>query len=619
MHKLASSYPRLLCTASVVGLASILVSCSGTPFALRTMDELKASVVESAGRELRPLGEQRVEVTPTGRPETASFLEERLEELDSMGGPVSYLGADSVLSRDIREDLTDEELGRLRDAEEDLFRLGTDLLGAPTRTFDLSLQQAVASAVEHNLNVQIARLEPAISEAQVARAESVFDWVFFADYDFQKIDQVQQTPIVAGTPVGVGSSRSVTNAYETGIRKSLTTGGQITASQGQRNSNNLTTGFALFPDPSNSVFLDLGLTQPLLRGAGKEVGLAQVRLNQNLERSTIYSLKLALIQTVRDTEAAYWRLFQAQAELDIQRRSLLRGILTRDILEKRLNFDARPAEYSDAVATVERRRNALILAEQAVRDASDSLKVFINDPALSVTSEVLIRPVDRAITDPITFSLLDSVITALDERPEIGIAILNMDSASIQQAVAENNLLPTLDLSFRARFQGLDSDVEEAYEQIGNGRFVDYTLGVEFEQPIGNRPARSLFRQRELERLQAVVAYRQAVQGVARNLKVALRGVDTTFRLIQQSRISRLAATDNLRALRVLEQTIQQLDPNFLDLKFGRQDALAAAELEEVRAMVSYNIAITNYYAAEGTVLARNGIELLVPDADEIP
>ena len=123
---------------------------------------------------------------------------------------------------------------------------------------------------------------------------------------------------------------------------------------------------------------------------------------------------------------------------------------------------------------------------------------------------------------------------------------------------------------------------------------------------------------RELERLQSVVSYRQAVQDVALNIKTALRQVDTTYRLIQQSRISRLAATDNVRALRVLEQTIQQLDPTFLDLKFRRQEALANAEIDEIRSLVAYNIALANYHAAEGTILDRNGIVFEAPSADEI-
>lgn len=600
-------------------LAGAGLSCNSTPFDENsTIENLRASVVESAERELRPLGESPNWKTTEGRTESLDFLNERLDELKAMGGPESYDDEAPVLSEDIREDLTDEDLARLREEERALFELGENLLGEKTETFKLSLRQAIGSAVAHNLDVQIARLEPAISEAQVAGAESVFDWVLFGSYEFQRTDSVQQTPIVNGVPVGVGSSEERSNAYTTGIRKALTTGGQISVEQGLTNSNNLTEGFNLFPDPSNQVFLDMALQQPLLRGAGRDVALAQVRLNRNLERSQIHALKLSLIQTVRETEASYWRLMQARMELDILRRSLLRGILTRDILEKRLDFDARPAEFSDAVANVERRRNSLILAQQALRDASDNLKKLMNDPSLPVTGEVLLKPVDTAVTEPVRFSLLNSLVTALDERPEVGVAVLDMDSASIQQAVAENNLLPTLDLSFRARFTGLDSDVEEAYEQIGRSEFVDYTLGVEFEQPLGNRPARSLRRQRELERLQSVIAYRRAVQDVALNLKIALREVDTSFRLIEQSRISRLAATDNLRALRVLEQTIQQLDPNFLDLKFGRQDALANAELDEIRALVTYNIAIANYQAAEGTILERNGIVFDVPNADEI-
>jgi outer membrane protein TolC len=276
----------------------------------------------------------------------------------------------------------------------------------------------------------------------------------------------------------------------------------------------------------------------------------------------------------------------------------------------------KPAEYSDAVATVERRRADVIRAENALRQRSDSLKALMNDEGLTVGSEALLLPADDAPETPIVFSLLDAVTRAIELRPEIQQSILSIDDASIRQIVAESGRLPLLDMAFRARFHGLDGDTGEAYEQIGDGRFVDFLLSAVFEQPIGNRGPEAEYRASHLARMQATVEYRRVLQAVVLEVKTALRNVTTNYQLIEQTRSSRLAAAENLRTLLVQEQTIQSLTPDFLDLKFRRQESLAQAEAAEVQALTDYNVSLAEYHAATGQALERNGIVFDVPEVE---
>jgi outer membrane protein TolC len=416
-------------------------------------------------------------------------------------------------------------------------------------------------------------------------------------------------------PVGVDSSQSQSVGYETGIRKRLTSGGTLSLSQGQTYTDDRTTGTVLSPDPAQSTFLDISLDQPLLRGFGSDVALAEVRLTENIERRAIHEYKARLINSVTSTERAYWNLVAAYRTLQIRQRVLQRGIETRDVLQSRLQFDVRPSEYSDAVATVERRRGDVIRAENDLRQRSDDLKLLINDDELTVGNEALLLPADEALEQPVRYSLLDSVTTAMQYRPEVQQALLGIDDASIRQTVADNARLPLLDLSFQSRFQGLSEETDEAYEDIGEGQFVDFLVGALFEQPIGNRGAEADYRRRQLERMAATVDYRATLQRVVLEVKTALRNVTTNWQLIEQARSSRLAATENLRTLLVQEQTIQSLTPDFLDLKFRRQDSLAQAEIDEVGALTDYNIALAELSSAMGTALERNRIEFVVPDA----
>ena len=67
------------------------------------------------------------------------------------------------------------------------------------------------------------------------------------------------------------------------------------------------------------------------------------------------------------------------------------------------------------------------------------------------------------------------------------------------------------------------------------------------------------------------------------------------------------------------EQTIQSLTPDFLDLKFRRQESLANAEQSEVQALIEYNIALSSLSGATGTALERNNIRFVVPEGGHDP
>lgn len=567
---------------------ALLAGCAGSPLEVERTASLRQSVVDSARRELRDA--ERIP-QPLDIPRQARALEfppERLSELEAMAGPRAYAPTAEI---------------------------GPGLLGEPAPQFRVDLAQSVGRSVKQAVEAQRASLDPAIGEAQVVAARAVFDWVFFTNAQWDSTDAPQTVPFVGGVPVGIGARESQSVGYETGIRKRMTSGGTLAISQGQTYSDDKSTGTRLSPDPSNRAFLDVTLSQPLLRGFGSTVALAEVRLAENTERRAVHEYKATLITTVTEAERAYWELAQAYRELQIRQRLLQRGIETRDVLASRRQFDVKPAEFSDAVATVERRRADVIQAENVLRQRSDRLKLLINDDELTVGNETLLLPADEALEQPVKFSLLDAVSTALQNRPEVQQALLSIDDASIRQSVADNARLPQLNMAFQSRFQGLDESAGDAYQDVSEARFVDFLLGAQFEQPIGNREAEAQYRRLQLERMQSTIEYRGVVQRVVLDVKTALRNVSTNWQLIEQNRASRLAASENLRTLLVQEQTVQSLTPDFLDLKFRRQESLAQAEIAELTALINYNIALADYHRSTGTALERNRIDFIVPDA----
>ncbi|MEO1535510.1 MAG: TolC family protein [Planctomycetota bacterium] len=575
-----------LSSAALVVLAGGLTGCS-SPFGESNRDITERSVLDAVRREMI-LAQQTPDYRPTLRDSTVDSLEipdRRMDELNELSGPTSYAEVDSEVSE--------------------------DLLGASQVSVRIGLERAIRSAAERNLTLQFQRLAPAISEAQLVQALANFDWTFFVNGQYQYLDQPRTSTTFFGAAVNTLQQSDVS----TGLRKSTTTGGTFQLDTTWTWSQNETPGLEVFPDPANTVTVGAQLTQPLLRGAGSDVARATVRLAANNERNAVQALKSTLISTIQQTEEAYWNLQLANESLRVQQRLLRRGEGVRDIIVNRGDLDATQAEIADARAEVESRRAAVIRAERSLRSASDQLKVLINDPDLTIGSELLLLPADGAVEEPIRYSLADALTTAFAERPEVAQAIISLENTGIRKQVARNGILPRLDLNLEARYSALGARPNDAYDDVFDGNFIDYLVGLAFEQPIGNRLANANLREAQLEQMQAITSYQNTIQQVTLEVKNALRDVVTGFQLIEQTRTARVAAAENLRALRVQIETTGGYTAFNLDQWLNRQALLAAAELEEVQSLISYNIAVARLHSVLGTTLTRNNIEFEVENA----
>lgn len=587
---------------SLLSAGCVLLSGCAGPLGQRGEEDLRRSVLESLRREIDPLGDKAGERT-TSRGSATSELEIRekyLKEIDRDYNPERYYTG------------TGGDYQSL---------LGEDLTGGEQKTVSIGLRRAVRSALKRNLSAQEATLGPAISGAQVAAAEAAFDWVFFSNLTWQDLDVPQTGP---GFIPGL---RETTNARQTlnsttGLRRSLVTGGAFSVQNELIYSDLRSSGFGVLPtpNPASSVALTFQFDQPLLRGSGADVALATVRLSRNAQRRSISALKSRLISVVTDTETAYWDLVRAQRELAIASKLLERGIKVRDDIKARRVLDAVQAQVADAVATVEQRKAGVLRARRGLRRASDRLKSLMNASDLPVGSEILLLPSDDALDQPLTYSLVDEIETAIAHRPEIDTALLAIDDSSIRQVVAENGTMPKLDVRVQAALHGLEEYAGRAYGEIGRGEFIDdFLLGLFFEQPVGNRGPEAEFRRRRLERMQSVVAYRRTVQDIVLEVKNALDDVVTNYELIDQARAGRIAAAESVRTLLVEKRlTNAGYTVERLNVELTRQDALAAAERAEVQSLIDYNAAIARLHQATGTTLERNRINFVVPDENQI-
>ena len=432
MPKYRSGWVSLL--AAGLGLAG----CA-TPFGPdNTEQALRRRIASAVPDELAALGtdESLLQISqPAGEVEAA--LSQRWSELDEIGPTVPF------------------PRGELD--------LGADLTGGEQKEVALSLRSAIVTAVRNNLSIQVARLRPAISEADVVAAEAVFDAVFLGSVDLSKIDEPIPALVVGAVPVGVPFSASERFRFETGVRTLFRSGGTVTLSTDLTRFRNRSPGLTFSPDPAYTAAIRVGLEQPLLRGFGRSVNTTFIRLARNVERRSIQELRSELLDLLIAMESAYWDLVFTWQDLAIQEWLLAVGIEVRDIMDRRRDFDTRPAQYSDAVARVEQRKGNVIRARRAIRAVSDQLKVLINDPKLTVGSEAILVPVDQMVEKPFSYNLREAILTTVANRPEIKQAILLIDDSAIRETLADNQRLPLLNFSAQLAYFGLDDAGLDAF------------------------------------------------------------------------------------------------------------------------------------------------------------
>jgi outer membrane protein TolC len=581
----AAAVTAMTAAAVVLPLAGCRSPLGGGDAGVEPVARVMQAAIDREIREAADRGETRVTDYRASQVEqTLAERRDRLEELTPANG-----GTGSSISTD---------------------SLGTDLLGGAQQVIELDLDTAVLRAVTANLGIEQARLQPAIDAEDVIDAEAVFDWVFFADASVVETDRPAVVRTIGGTPISPGVSASRSYRFATGLDRRFDFGGALRVQLDADRDDSRTPGVSNAPDPSYPSGVTLTFEQPLLRNFGRDVNRATIRLARNARARSAADLERTMLDVTRQVEDAYHDLVLAWRQLEVQQWLVGVGIEVRDVLDQRRAFDARDAQFADAVARVEQRQADVLRALRAVQAASDRLKLLLNDPELTIGSEAMIRPSGELDASPFTFSLRDLVVNAIDRRPEVRQSLLFVDDASIARQIAEDGVLPRLDLTAQVAWRSLGDSYDESLGDLFDDEFIEYLLGLRFEMPIGNRGPESQVRRARLVRSQSLARYREVVQLVVQDVKAALRDVETGYDLIQATRSFRVAQAENLRALLVEKQTLAGLTPEFLNLEFQRQETLATARIQEFDARVRYRQAIAALARATASSLDGYGIEV---------
>jgi len=459
----------------------------------------------------------------------------------------------------------------------------------------LSLAQCIQRALEYNYTVRIDTHNPAIAATRLIEAEAAFDAVFFLDYSDSSRDQP--------TASELAGNQSKLRSYGGGFRQLFPSGMRAEVSLVQaRTETDLQ--FATL-NPSYATTFQAQFSQPILRNFGLDVNRATINLRRTDLRISEYQFYARVRDTLLSVEQAYWQLVSARRSATILAESVAQNYDTYRSMEQRQQHDATPVELANSEARWRSREVEFIEAVKQVRDAEDQLKNLINDPDLLLSVDTEIVPTQTPFAAAITLDHFGEVRTALDNRSEIFEAKERIQASRIQTAVAKNQTLPQLDLTFNYQVQGLGTNADASFDGVTSNRFRSYTVGVNFSYPIGNRGPRSAHRRARLQESQAVTALKQVMDNVVLEVNNEIRRLLFRYKQLPPQLRAVQAAVRNLSAMQARTQAI---NPSFLETELANIEQLAANRRTLLQVLIDYNIGIVTLEKAKGTLLDYNNV-----------
>lgn len=420
----------------------------------------------------------------------------------------------------------------------------------------LSLAEALSTAVRTNREVQTQR------EALYLQALSLVG----TRHDFAPQLDAALSYVFADAD---GQSGDHDVGLSAGVSQILPQGGRLSLS-----------GDSAWSSRQYSSSLSLGLTQPLLRGAGHEV--AWEPLTQ-AERSLVYAVRdyerFRQGFTI-DTARRFYDLVQQKQSVENERQNL-----------EKLEFTRRKAEALFAVGrgkeldVLRARRDELssqnrkLEAEEDYQAALESFRIFLG---LAPGERIDVRSEDPEFV-PVVWDVASAVEVAFENRLDLRNRIEQVEDAERSVRLARDGLRPDLDLDlgYGLAAAGVDQFADQGLEE------ASWSAALRLELPVDRLRERNALRSAQVSLTRARRALEEFRQELAVQVENSFRELDRREKSLE---IQGQLIEDQQRNVRVAELLFERGENDNRDVVEALQ-SLVDAQNALIREKVAYAIA----------------------------
>jgi outer membrane protein len=482
---------------------------------------------------------------------------------------------------------------------------------------ELRLEEVVSLALEKNLDIQVAKLEPQSVDFLVAGFRNTFLPVLSSTVGQRENYQLPTRTLTGGTKVNQG-----TLTYNASIGQTMPKWGgnySVSWTNTKVDSNDTLANY----NPLFTSGLLLAYTQPLMRGFKLDNIRQQLAINLLNHDISEESVRATVTQTVANVRNAYWDLVFAQSAVDVaQRATELADKLVEDNQARVEVGTLAPLDIVQAQAEAATRRQNLAAAEATAQTAEIALKRFI----VSGTDDPLwrqsIRPVDLPSLQPPPADIEGAIRNALAQRTDVISSRKNLDVNDVNIRFFRSQNMPDLNLNasygaqgiggtfFRRSGSGIESQIIgqipggffDALSVLSNRDYPNWNFSLTMSYPLfGSQPEAQLARAR-LQRNQATTRLRALEVQIAAEVANAALTVQSNLKRVDAATAARELAQKRLEA----EQSKFDvgMTTNFFVVQAQRD--LRDAENTELRALADYRKSLVNFERAQQSPAGGN-------------
>lgn len=465
----------------------------------------------------------------------------------------------------------------------------------------LDERAVVRAAVAQNPTLHVALLRASESRYVLDAERALYTPILDASAGYTH----SRNPALFGAD-GVRIGTSDVAELGVGISKPFSFGTVLSASLlGQRTLRSTSSEAAILDaganGPGYALIGQLALTQPLLRGAGNDVGLASLRQARLALSASELSAQAAASSLLSQVVNAYWELWYAAEVVRINQASRELAKAQQEQASQQVASGAlAPASALPYLTQLAELDEAVLSAHTEVRRRELSLAQLLGDPAaVDESLSVADTPAPPGADEPALGTAVSEALANSHTQKQLQ---AQLALAKDQLKVAGDPLRPRLDLDAYVQAQGLGNRrVPPAFEQFGKLDAVSAHVGLTFELPLSDARRSAQVQAAELS---ARVAEKQLLEN-----ELAIRSsvaAAIAERRAARERLQLSAATEKVaRQQAEAERARFQAGGSIAIVVQQAEDSLRQAELRVQRARVDLVQADLRLAELRGQLLAR--------------
>jgi outer membrane protein TolC len=483
--------------------------------------------------------------------------------------------------------------------------LQPDVLAPGAPAMDLTLDEALALALEQNLDIAVERLTPRTYELALESLQGTYRPLLSST-----IGQNLQTQLPTNQLVGGARVENDIGTYNFGLAQAVPwRGGSYSVSFNNRRQDS-NSAFVTF-DPQYNATFSASYTQPFVRGFKLDATRQQLRITQINRDISEVQLRGTITNTLAQVRNAYYDLIYARGAVNVARRSL--ELAEKLVEDNKIRVEVgamAPIDVVQAEAEAATRRQTLAQNEASWQTAQLALKRLIvrgtDDPRWAV----VLNPVSVPEVAELPVDIEAAVRRALGDRTDLTNARNQLKSNTVTLDLYKNLRLPAADLVASYGLQGiggtqlirsggLGSPVireipggyGDAIDLLKQREYPNWGLQMVFSYPLGTSAADAQYARARVQVNQAEAQIRALELQAATEVTNAGLLVRSNWRRVEAARAARELAQRRLEA----EQSKFEvgMSTNFFVVQAQRD--LADAEVTDLRTRLDYAKSIVDF------------------------